>query len=80
MSLSFFESFLAGGLIINIASLAGWKGEGGEGRERGENERTEGGSDGRTEGGREGGREDRKEGGRSGSTGWKIVIQWEVEW
>jgi hypothetical protein len=76
MSLSFFESFLAGGLIINIASLAGWKGEGGEGRERGENERKEGGSDGRTEGGRE----DRKEGGRSGSTGWKIVIQWEVEW
>jgi hypothetical protein len=76
MSLSFFESFLAGGLIINIASLAGWKGEGGEGRERGENERTEGGSDGR----KEGGREDRKEGGRSGSTGWKIVIQWEVEW
>jgi hypothetical protein len=38
--------------------------------------RREGVMDGRTEGGRE----DRKEGGRSGSTGWKIVIQWEVEW
>jgi hypothetical protein len=38
MSLSFLESFLAGGLIINIASLAGKKGEGGEGKERGRRE------------------------------------------